>query len=139
MSPAHPKPPKRLVKARTPVKKRRSTPRRQLGKCPELVAWVHTQPCWIVGMVGGRRWLGGAWWESLTVETAHLPRTRRLGGDLFNVIPLEKSHHAHQHQVGVKSWLAAHGRTMDELTAAARDYTLRFAQETGYILPGEGL
>lgn len=124
----YPKPPKRPVRARTSAKKRRSKPRRQVGRCPQLLAWIHSQRCWLTA---------NALWGP--VEAAHLPRTKRLGGDLFNVIPLARDHHQKQHRVGIKTWLVKIGCTLDELTAAARDYTLRFAQETGYVLPGEGL
>ncbi len=114
-----------VKRSQTPVKKRRSTPRRQVGTCPELRAWTRLQPCFFSGKTVG-------------VVAAHLPRTKRLGGDLNNLLPLHTLLHRVQHNKGVETFAAMAGHTVESLGVLARAYTDRFLAELAAAVPRSG-
>lgn len=131
MSPSVPKPPKSPKKARKPVKRKRTTPRRQVGKCPALLAWMRNISCVVLH---GRVYDHQCEYINFLADPAHLPKTRRLGGDLDNVIPLCRYHHEEQHRMGVKSFAAKYDFDLAKL---ARAWTLQFFRETGVPRPQE--
>lgn len=129
-----PKPKPRPKKARKPiqrsrVRQKRATPRRQANRDLGLLAWVAQQACWATGRKSGDVWKKAYDdWRGTTIDVAHV-RTKRLGGDRNNVIPLAHSVHMRQHQIGIQSWLREIGRTRAELDQAAVEYTERYDRE----------
>lgn len=126
---AAPKPKKRPKKLRKPIRRsrvrqKRSKPRRQSNRDPGLLGWIAQQACWATGRFTGERLL----FRYSRVEAAHV-RTKRLGGDRNNVVPLESAVHARQHLIGISSWLREIGRTRAELDQAAIEYTERYDRE----------
>jgi hypothetical protein len=95
---------------RTPVRTRRTTPRRRAGACRPYLDWLKTQPCRVTG-----RWTTDLY--GALVDPAHV-RTKRLGGDLWNAISLSRAAHEEQHQVGIPAFEAKYGVSMKALAIA---------------------
>jgi len=118
---------------RTRIKSRRSKPRRRAGACREYLDWLKTQKCVITGKRHGMLYRDGTFtcgryelanWRTIIVDPAHV-RTKRLGGDLWNAVPLAHHLHEEQHRIGIKSFQAKYGVDLAEL---AREHTERWLQ-----------
>jgi hypothetical protein len=107
---------------RTPVRTRRTTPRRRAGACRPYLDWLKTQPCRVTGARNGE-WLKcerfgmWGWLVQVTVDPAHV-RTKRLGGDLNNAISLARHLHEEQHAIGIPAFNAKYSCDMRALAIA---------------------
>jgi hypothetical protein len=128
------KPLKRSTKPikRSPVRTRRTKPRRRAGACRPYLDWLKEQPCGITGMltgflIEGRVGLVGRLLR-VHVDPAHV-RTKRLGGDLYNAISLARHLHEEQHQIGIPAFEAKYGVSMKELAIAQTEEFLTLFPE----------
>ena len=132
-----PKERKPMPSCRKPIRQRRSRPRRHSGKCPGLVEWIRTQPCFVTGKRDGEtmpRHSTDMPLQVVVVEAAHLPRVRKWG-DLNNCLPLAMHLHRYQHGKGRRTFAAKVGHTLETLAELARAYTARYLAEKGLDAP----
>lgn len=116
------------------VPKKRSKPRRIVGvRCPELVAWIRTQPCHVCAKFGREQYK--------PTECSHMPKGRQ-SGDWNNCWPLCENHHRAK-MAGFYSWHFTRNDFYeffdffeDDIPRIAREYTERFVTETGWNIPG---
>lgn len=115
-----------LPKARKPLA-RKGQPRFKQGRDPDYLAWIRTQPCWCVkrGLWDGERHINHHAC-SHDVEPAHIKSRGAGGPDRGNVLPLCRSTHGYQHNVGLKTWAANYHATVDDLKEAARELDARY-------------
>ena len=97
---------------KTPMKKRNEKRRERLFEeqfgSVAFVKWVNLQECAIPGC--------GGW----PCEAAHVV-SRGAGGTAADIIPLCKTHHQNQHDVGIETFASEHGvdtRALAEWTQA---------------------
>ena len=100
---------------------------------PAYLAWIRTQPCaaWTMARLGGPlcpirfqfRYCTGR------VEAAHVKSRGAGGGDFGNVLPICAGEHARQHNIGIASWAASYGLTLDDLHTLAQSYATRYTEE----------
>lgn len=79
-------------------KPKRSEPRRQENRDKTYRSWIAEQPCLLTGKPGHfcRTW-------SNKRDCAHV-RTKTLGGDHMNCVPLCRLAHQEEHAIGIKSF-----------------------------------
>ena len=97
---------------------------------PQVMAWIHTQPCVIAGRrptIAGYQLLEPH--QCCTpVEGCHV-RSRGAGGDdRANLVSMCRSMHTQQHAIGIKSFQARWGV---DLKAEAAELFERYQRETG--------
>lgn len=97
--------------ARSPVKKRRGKPRRQANVDPAYREWIRSLPCALLLHSDIPHDCAGP------IECCHV-RTKRLGGDRANCLPLCARSHRVQHQRGIKTFAAFYGVDLKLLAEA---------------------
>jgi len=116
-------PPKRW----TPVRQRRSRPRRGPERSPEYLAWIRTLECVVCARVGG----GAA-----VIEAAHTnalgPRGMSQKASDFSAVPLCSGHHRinpdSYHRLGEERFERAHQIKLQEAVSALHElYDRQFA------------
>jgi len=114
---------------KTPIKKRRTKPRRRVNACKPYLEWLPQQPCVLTGKRTGEYATSDLWGDlrvgKVAIDPAHV-RTRRNNGDLWNAVSLAHHLHEDQHQHGIHTWCAKHGITLDDLKALAVKQTEQF-------------
>ncbi len=98
--------------------------RQWIRKRPCLLA--HESPCTCAGFLDVVR-------RVIVSESAHV-RTRRNNGDVAQLVPLCKRHHAEQHRLGIRSFEDRHreGLGFRTLASHADELWAVFQAETGY-------
>ena len=88
----------------------RHRPRAAKWAVEGLRCYVRTLGCSVLGC--GRR-----------AQAAHAPKTKRLGHDRNNLVPLCAGHHGEQHAMGIVSFQAKYGLDLAKIARkVTRDY-----------------